>query len=195
VAVGTAIWPHGRWRFDLPGEANHAGTTRLADRHDPMLALAAVVLAAREAATRHDAMATCGKVRVEPGGVNAIPSLVTGWLDARGADAERVRAVVAELGALVDGHGGTVTEESWTPETAFAPALATRLATVLDDAPLLPTGAGHDAGILAAAGVETAMLFVRNPTGISHSPQEHAEQADCTAGVDALTQVLEHLAR
>ena len=47
VAVGSAIWPHGRWRIDLPGEANHAGTTRLADRHDPMLAYARLVLAAR----------------------------------------------------------------------------------------------------------------------------------------------------
>ena len=56
-----------------------------------------------------------------------------------------------------------------------------------DDAPLLPTGAGHDAGILAAAGVPTAMLFVRNPTGISHCPEEHAEDADCAAGVAALT--------
>src|SRR3954470_22915593 len=40
VAVATSIWPHGRWRLDLPGEGNHAGTTRLEDRDDPMLALA-----------------------------------------------------------------------------------------------------------------------------------------------------------
>ena len=71
---------------------------------------------------------------------------------------------------------------------------AARLAALLDDAPLLPTGAGHDAGILAAAGVPTAMLFVRNPTGVSHSPEEHAEDADCAAGVTALTAVLRELA-
>ena len=47
VGVGSAIWPHGRWRLDLEGEANHAGTTRLEDRRDPMLGLAAAVLAAR----------------------------------------------------------------------------------------------------------------------------------------------------
>ena len=41
----------------------------------------------------------------------------------------------------------------------------------------LPTQAGHDAGVLAAAGIPTAMLFVRNPTGVSHSPAEHAEVA------------------
>jgi N-carbamoyl-L-amino-acid hydrolase len=60
-------------------------------------------------------------------------------------------------------------------------------------APVLPTAAGHDAGFLAAR-IPTAMLFVRNPTGVSHSPAEHAEQADCEAGVHALALVLEHLA-
>ena len=64
----------------------------------------------------------------------------------------------------------------------------------LGDAPVLPTGAGHDAGILSAAGIPTAMLFVRNPTGVSHSPAEHAEPADCLAGVDALTRVLREFA-
>jgi N-carbamoyl-L-amino-acid hydrolase len=61
-------------------------------------------------------------------------------------------------------------------------------------APVLPTGAGHDAGVLAAR-IPTAMLFVRNPTGVSHSPAEHAEEADCEAGVHALALVLEDLAR
>jgi len=190
VAVGTAIHPHGRWRIDLDGRADHAGTTRLVDRDDPMLAFARVVLAARAAAERHGAVATCGKVHVAPNGVNAIPSHVTAWLDARGEDAERVRAVVAEVARV----GGTLTEESWTDRTPFDPALAGRLAVLLDDVPLLPTGAGHDAGILAAAGVPTAMLFVRNPTGVSHSPEEHAEDADCAAGVAALTAVLRELA-
>jgi N-carbamoyl-L-amino-acid hydrolase len=59
---------------------------------------------------------------------------------------------------------------------------------------VLPTGAGHDAGILAAAGIPTAMLFVRNPTGVSHSPAEHAETDDCLAGVEALARVIETLA-
>ena len=101
-----------------------------------------------------------------------------------------MRAVVAEVARV----GGTLTEESWTDRTPFDPALAGRLAVLLDDVPLLPTGAGHDAGILAAAGVPTAMLFVRNPTGVSHSPEEHAEDADCAAGVAALTAVLRELA-
>ncbi|HEY8820816.1 MAG TPA: allantoate amidohydrolase [Dermatophilaceae bacterium] len=192
VAVASSSWPHGRWRFELDGEANHAGTTRLEDRHDPMLALATTVLAARAAATAHACVATVGKVRVEPNGVNAIPSRVTAWLDARGPREAGVRAVVEAVGRE---SGGSAVEESWTPETAFDVPLAQRLSGLLDEAPILATGAGHDAGVLAAAGLSTAMLFVRNPTGISHSPLEFAEREDCYRGVEALTRVTEELAR
>jgi N-carbamoyl-L-amino-acid hydrolase len=192
VAVGDAIWPHGRWRLDLDGEANHAGTTRLADRDDPMLALAAAVGAARAQAAARGCLATVGKVSVEPNGVNAIPSRVTAWLDARGPDPVGVRAVVAGVAAAA---GADPVEESFTSATSFDPDLAGRLSRLLDDAPVLATGAGHDAGILAAAGVPTAMLFVRNPTGVSHSPAERAEPEDCAAGVRALTEVLTELAR
>jgi beta-ureidopropionase / N-carbamoyl-L-amino-acid hydrolase len=190
VGVASSIWPHGRWRLDLRGRADHAGTTRLADRQDPMPALAAAILEARAAAERRGALATVGKVRVEPNGVNAIPSAVTAWLDARGPAEESVRAIVADVGSAA---GTAPVEESWTPSTAFDAGLRDRLAALLA-APVLPTGAGHDAGILAAAGVPTAMLFVRNPTGVSHSPAEHAEPADCAAGVAALARAIEALA-
>ena len=128
-----------------------------------------------------------GKVRVEPNGVNAIPSAVTAWLDARGPAEDAVRALVADVGSAA---GTAPVEESWTPDTRLDPQLRDRLATLLA-APVLPTGAGHDAGILAAAGIPTAMLFVRNPTGVSHSPAEHAEPADCSAGVAALARAIE----
>ena len=131
-----------------------------------------------------------GKVRVEPNGVNAIPSAVTAWLDARGPAEDAVRALVADVGGAA---GTDPVEESWTPDTRFDPQLRDRLATLLA-APVLPTGAGHDAGILSAAGIPTAMLFVRNPTGVSHSPAEHAEPADCSAGVAALARAIEALA-
>jgi len=192
VAVASVIRPHGRWRIDLDGEANHAGTTRLEDRRDPMLDLARTVLAARAAATELGCVATVGKVRVEPNGVNAIPSRVTAWVDARGPEETGVRAVVE---AVARQSGSPAVEESWTPETVFDESLAQRLSAVLDDAPMLATGAGHDAGVLAAAGLSTAMLFVRNPTGISHSPAEFAEREDCLRGVEALTTVTEVLAR
>ena len=193
VAVGACIWPHGRWRFEITGEANHAGTTGLHDRDDPMLGFATSVLKARELAERHGVLATCGKARVEPNGVNAIPSRVTGWLDSRGGEPAAVRALVEEFREHLTAVGGVLQEESWTAETSFDGGLTARLAALLDDAPVLPTGAGHDAGILANAGVPTAMLFVRNPTGISHSPLEFAEPADCLEGVRALTAVIRDL--
>jgi beta-ureidopropionase / N-carbamoyl-L-amino-acid hydrolase len=196
VGVASSIWPHGRWRLDLRGRADHAGTTRLADRDDPMLALAAAIQEARDAAGRYGALATVGKLRVSPNGVNAIASEVTAWLDARGPREDDVRAVVDEVGAAA---GATPVEESWTPSTGFDPGLRDRLTAVLAGAdgapaPVLPTGAGHDAGILSAAGIPTGMLFVRNPTGVSHSPAEHAETADCHAGVAALARAIEALA-
>ncbi len=194
VGVASSIRPHGRWRAHLPGQANHAGTTLLEDRRDPMLGYARMVLGARESAARHGAVATCGKVVVEPNGVNAIPSAVTGWLDARGPSEATVRAVVGELAELVAGEGGELVEESWTDETPFDAALRDRILAVLGDVPVLATGAGHDAGILANAGVPTAMIFVRNPTGVSHSPEEHAEREDCLVGVAALAAVVGELA-
>ncbi|TDD19058.1 allantoate amidohydrolase [Nonomuraea diastatica] len=195
VGVARAIWPHGRWRFDFRGRADHAGTTRLADRDDPMVPFARMVLAARELAARHGVVATVGKVRVSPGNANAIPGLVSAWLDARGAGEAAVRALVADLTAEAPAD---VREESWTPVVDFDVALRDRLARVAGGdtpAPILATGAGHDAGILATAGVPSAMVFVRNPTGVSHSPDEHAERADCEAGVVALANVLEDLCR
>ncbi|MEP6648836.1 MAG: allantoate amidohydrolase [Lapillicoccus sp.] len=194
VGIGSDIWPHGRWRIDVPGTANHAGTTRLEDRDDAMLKYAALVLTTRAAATRHGCVATVGRVRVEPGGVNAIASHVTAWLDARGDDEAAVRRVVADIEGAAAPHRATVTEESSTPTTRFDPRLVGRLAAALGPGtPVLGTGAGHDAGILATHGIPSAMLFVRNPTGVSHSPAEHAERQDCHAGVASLTAVLADL--
>ncbi|MEV8063283.1 allantoate amidohydrolase [Streptomyces antimycoticus] len=199
VGVASAIWPHGRWRFDFHGEANHAGTTRIEDRRDPMLTYANTVLAARKKARIAGALATFGKVSVEPNGVNAIASLVRGWLDSRAADEETLAAVVGEIERAAlergerDGVDVRVTRESFTPVVEFAHDLRDRLSGLLGGVPVLPTGAGHDAGILSAS-VPTAMLFVRNPTGVSHSPAETAGEDDCLAGVAALAEVLEGLA-
>ncbi|NEA54313.1 allantoate amidohydrolase [Streptomyces sp. SID13666] len=200
VGIASAIWPHGRWRFDFHGEANHAGTTRLEDRRDPMLNYADTVLAARREAQAAGALATFGKVSVEPNGVNAIASLVRGWLDSRAADQETLDRVVAGIEAAAaergarDGIDVRVTRESFTPVVEFEHALRDEVAKLLGGVvPVLPTGAGHDAGILSAS-APTAMLFVRNPTGVSHSPAETAAEDDCLAGVTALADVLEGLA-
>ena len=109
VAVGTDIWPHGRWRVDFAGEANHAGTTRIEDRRDADARRSRdVVHATRSYAVGLGCVATVGKVHVQPGGVNAIASRVTAWLDARGRERDggagpRVEAVDGRCRAL----GGT----------------------------------------------------------------------------------------
>ncbi|MFF4170971.1 allantoate amidohydrolase [Streptomyces sp. NPDC001744] len=210
VGIASAIWPHGRWRYDFAGEANHAGTTRLVDRRDPMLTYAETVLAARREAELAGAVATFGKVAVEPNGVNAIPSLVRGWLDARAADQDSLDAVVRGVETAARDHADrhgidlTVVRESFTPVVDFSHALRDELSRILGDSasgttgtsgkvPVLGTGAGHDAGILSES-IPTAMLFVRNPTGVSHSPAEFAAEDDCLAGVRALADVLEELA-
>lgn len=191
VGIGSSIWPHGRWRLELHGQANHAGTTPIEDRQDPMLELAQSILTARRSAVHHQCVATIGKVRVEPNGVNAIPSLVTAWLDARGPREADVRAVASEVMRAGATSG---VEESFTPATVFDSTLSERLVKTLGGCPLLATGAGHDAGVLAVAGIPTALLFVRNPTGISHSPTEYAERADCLAGVSSLATAVAELA-
>ncbi|MFI7298328.1 allantoate amidohydrolase [Streptomyces sp. NPDC050121] len=208
VGIASAIWPHGRWRFDFRGEANHAGTTRLVDRRDPMLSYAETVLAARREARLAGAVATFGKISVEPNGVNAIPSLVRGWLDSRAADQATLDTVVTGIEqaareyAVAQGVDLDVVRESFTPVVEFDHALRDELARILGKTadrstdltvPVLGTGAGHDAGILSGT-VPTAMLFVRNPTGVSHSPAEFAAEDDCVAGVHALADVLEGLA-
>ncbi|WP_344667444.1 allantoate amidohydrolase [Catenulispora yoronensis] len=204
VAVASAIWPHSRWRFDFGGEANHAGTTRLEDRRDPMLTYANTVLAARKKAKLGGAVATFGRLVVEPNGTNAIPSRVRAWLDVRAPAEEILAAVTEEIVQAAGeraGRDGTVLaaeRESHTPVVEFDHVLRNLLTGTLRQSfgavPVLPTGAGHDAGILAAA-VPTAMLYVRNPSGVSHAPGEHAEDRDCLAGVTALADVLQELAQ
>ena len=198
IAVASAIWPHGRWQFTFCGQANHAGTTRLVDRRDPMLAFAATVRAARDRATTNAAVATFGKLTVTPNGANAIPSRVHAWLDARAADeatlAAMVEAIAADSAGYADDDGVSlsVDVESVSPAVVFPEeprARIVRALSALGEVPVLPTAAGHDAGVLSEK-VPTAMLFVRNPTGVSHSPDEYAEIADCRRGAEALAEVM-----
>jgi N-carbamoyl-L-amino-acid hydrolase len=199
VGVASEIWPHGRFRFEFSGEANHAGTTRMEDRHDPMLTYAMTALAANKQARLAGQRATFGRIEVAPNGTNAVPSRVTAWLDARCATDDALAALVDAVTrqgterADRDGTSLSVVAESVSGSVVFDADLAAGIAAPAGW-PIIPTQAGHDAGILSAAGIPTAMLFVRNPTGVSHSPDESAEMADCLAGVDALADTLVRLA-
>jgi len=197
LGVCGLIRPHGRWRVDLRGRGDHAGTARFVDRDDPMLELSRLVTTVRSAAARQDALATVGKVEVHPNVPNAVPSRVSAWVDIRADTAGQVKSTASEI----RGVGFDLEEESWTPATPFDAALTDHVARVAgaaldrDPLPVLATGAGHDAGVLSAAGVPAAMLFVRNPTGISHAPQERVEPADMERGVRSLAAVLADLCR
>lgn len=196
VAVGSSILGHGRWRLRLTGQGNHAGTTLIEDRRDPMVAAAACISAVRAVALRHrNVRATVGRIVPVPGGTNVIASAVDLWIDVRHPDDSVTAAAVADIhqeariAAAGEGCGLDLVEESLSPTTHFDAGLRDTLGALLPGAPVLDTGAGHDAGVLAAR-VPTAMLFVRNPTGVSHSPEEHVEDHDAEAGAVALADVL-----
>ncbi len=204
LALGTEILPHGRWRIDLHGEANHAGTTPLAIRRDPMLTLAAAVTAARRVATEEGVLATIGKLEVSPNATNAIAERVSLWLDVRAASEAQIERTVERIVAAVrddaraNGIEANVSRESFVGAVQFSPQLRARLVAILaehgiEDVPMA-TGAGHDSGALASA-VPTAMLFVRSATGASHSSRELATVEDCQSGIEALAEVLAALAK
>ena len=199
VGVASSILAHGRWRIRVRGQGNHAGTTEMADRRDPMVVAAQAILASREVAlATRGVRATVGRIEPVPGGTNVIASQVSTWLDVRAStDAETLDAVAAiseaaRSAAVAEGCEIDIVEESYGGEVVFDPELRDRIAATLGGAPILPTGAGHDAGVLASV-VPTAMLFVRNPTGISHAPEEGATDDDCEAGAAALVTVLKDL--
>ncbi len=196
IGLAAGILAHGRWRLIVRGQGNHAGATPMGDRRDPMVVAGALIARVPELAAAHPgSRATVGRVTAVPGGTNVIASRVDVMLDARAEDDATTRALVAEIAdcaaAAAAERGCTVelVEESWADRVEFAPSPRAELAAALGGPPVLATGAGHDAGVLAPL-VPTAMLFVRNPTGVSHAPEEFASAEDCAAGVDALEAVL-----
>lgn len=199
VAIGASILGHGRWRASIRGEGNHAGTTLMQDRRDPMVAAARAIQEIRTIARETPpARATVGRLQPVPGGTNVIASRVDLWIDVRHPDdtvtavvVERIRGALALI-AAEEGCEAELAEESFSATTHFDPTLRTRLERILPDSPVLDTGAGHDAGVLAGT-LPTAMLFVRNPTGVSHSPEEYATDLDAQLGAERLADVLADL--
>jgi N-carbamoyl-L-amino-acid hydrolase len=168
----------------------------MADRADPMVAAAQIIVAVRDAAAaRSDARATVGRLTPVPGGTNVIASRVDMWLDARHPDDAVTAGLIESVSAAAqdiasrEGCFVSLTEESYSDTVHFDPGLSRQIGNILPGAPVLATGAGHDAGVLAGY-VPSAMLFVRNPSGISHSPEEYVADEDADAGAVALAEVL-----
>jgi allantoate deiminase len=184
LGVVTAIAGQARGSVTFEGRAAHAGTTPMDERADALVEAAAFVLRVRDAA-QGGARATVGALEVEPGAMNVVPAKVTAAVDARAATAEQLDALIEAIGF----------EPAWRqdPIAMSGPPLEA-LRAVLPDAPELVSGAGHDAMVLAAAGVPTAMVFVRSLNGgVSHSPEELSSEGDVELGVEALTAALRRL--
>lgn len=190
LAVVTAIAASARGELVLEGHEGHAGTTPMAGREDALVAAAELVLRLRDAAAAVEgAVATVGRLAVEPGAANVIPGRVALSVDLRAPDDARLEEVCAVVAAPL----------SRTAAVAMDPWVSAVLREELERRGLpsveLASGAGHDAGVLAAAGVPTAMLFVRSLNGgISHSPEEHSAAEDVELGVDVLAGALGALA-
>ncbi len=191
LAVVPAIVGYVRGTVVVAGRAGHAGTTPMEGRDDALVAAAARIFAIREAALSiPEAVATVGQLSVEPGGINVIPAAVTLSVDARAPDVERLDMLVAALGIEPTLRVEPVAMDADVC-TAGRSAIESLGLPVVD----LHSGAGHDAGILAAAGVPSAMLFVRSLNGgISHSPDEHSSDEDILLAVDALERALRNVA-
>ena len=184
LGIVTGVAGQARGAITFEGRAAHAGTTPMQERSDALVEAARFVLHARDCA-RDNAVATVGALEVEPGVANVVPERVTASVDVRAPTAEALETFIQAVGF----------EPSWRqdPVAMSGPPLDA-LRAVLPGAPELVSAAGHDAMVLAAAGVPTAMLFVRSLNGgISHSPDELSSAEDIALAVDALTETLGRL--
>src|SRR2546421_270477 len=148
------------------------------DARDDALVKAAEFVLDTQAAAADGVVATIGQLRVDPGAVNVVPARVTLSVDARAPSSGQLEELITAIGF----------EPSYRTEPVAMtdPALAA-LREAAPGAPELVSGAGHDAGILAAAGVACGMLFVRSLNGgVSHSPDELSSDEDIAAAVDVL---------
>jgi N-carbamoyl-L-amino-acid hydrolase len=173
------------------GRADHAGTTRRSERRDALAAAARVIVAADELAGNDpDFMVTASRMLVEPNAFTTVPSDVRLWIDARTPDGKLLskwRSSVAEA-ARDTGLDVEVDTASESDSVEFDPDVRSAFGSL----PELVCFAGHDAGILAPR-VPAGMVFVRNATGISHSPDEHVELDDAAVAAEALRTALRRM--
>jgi allantoate deiminase len=191
LGVVTRVVGVARGEAEFAGLARHAGTTPMDEREDALCAAAEFVLRLRDAARAVEgAVATAGRISVEPGAVNVVPARARVSVDVRAPDRGRLEAVLA----AVPEARVHVTDPV---PMADGPSDALRAAIDAAGLPLveLPSGAGHDAMVVAAAGVPTAMLFVRSLAGgVSHCPEEETAGEDVALAVHVLADALRRLA-
>jgi hydantoinase/carbamoylase family amidase len=192
LAVVTSIVAYARRELVFTGRAGHAGTTPMDARDDALVKAAEFVLRARDAARAiNGAVATVGRVAVEPGGVNVVPGRVALSLDARAPDDERLVRLLESLGVELEPRN----EAAHMSERVRA-VLREEVERARVPVVELPSGAGHDAGVLASAGVDAGMLFVRSLNGgVSHSPDELSSAEDIALALHVLERALVSLSR
>jgi allantoate deiminase len=203
LGIVTGIVGQNRMRVTVIGEAGHAGTTPMDLRRDALAGAAELILAAEQIAKANAAelmVATVGRIEALPGATNVIPGRVAFSIDLRSmTDAVRRQAVQqlqAEAWRLVEARGLQIEFEPLFEgtTTAMSPAMQDLLATSVEGIghkPIrLPSGAGHDAQMMARL-CPSAMLFVRCRGGISHNPAEYASPQDMGTAIAALIGFIE----
>jgi allantoate deiminase len=204
VAVVTEIVGQTRLSVEFFGHANHAGTTPMHLRRDPLAAAAEWIATVEAMAIHTDGLvATVGKIAVEPNAVNVIAGVARVSLDVRHArDSVRDFAVseltsqaqaIAERRNLKFKHSRQMNEPAVPMDERLTAYLANAVETAGFPAKAMTSGAGHDAMVMATR-MPTAMLFLRSPGGISHHPDESVLEEDVEAALLVGRELLKRLA-
>ena len=197
LGIVTSIIGQSRLGLTFHGEANHAGTTPMSFRKDALTAAARFIAEVPASISDPELLATVGSIQALPGAANVIPGTVTLSLDVRHPSDEARIAAVEALKALAQSHGlpVTFTDRGSQASVPMDPNLIAALSQAAAPyAPrLMPSGAGHDAMILAPH-IPSAMLFLRTPRGLSHHPDESVSAADIEAALVTCMRFLRSLA-
>jgi hydantoinase/carbamoylase family amidase len=197
IAIVDAIAGRRQYRATFTGVPNHAGSTGMNHRSDALAAAADVILHV-EAVARHlspQTVATVGRITCEPNAVNVIPGKVTFTIDFRSpvdalltrGDAEIRRFMGRTVKARNVADELVQTENQ--PAVAMDPDLVEQLKKAAPGAPVVASGALHDAAIMAPH-IPTAMIFVASKDGISHNPAEFSRIEDIAAAASLLERVV-----
>ncbi len=191
--------------FTFAGQSNHAGTTPMRMRRDAGYVAAAVAAFARKLALEigGDQVATVGALNLSPNLVNVVADRAVMTVDLRNTDNDKLKEAERRLAAFVAetaaAENVAVTRRSLArfDPVAFAPELVARVEAIAKESGLavkrLPSGAGHDAQMLAAI-CPACMIFVPSAGGVSHNIEEYTSPEDLAAGADVLLRLVSELA-